>query len=119
MLTNKSWWDTVDFIASNLCGTFFKENSTQSSFYILWNKSNNIWLIRSSILFQLKYKSEIDLKQVNQLIQPHLNSSEFFIQKAIGWILREMSKNNPSYVKNYLINHELKPVSLREVKKYL
>lgn len=120
MITNQSWWDTVDFIASNLCGSYFKIYPEAISEKILeWNSSENLWLVRSSILFQLKYKGEINVQLLQILFDKHLVSKEFFIQKAIGWMLRETSKFNPEFVREYVHNNKLKPVSLREAKKYI
>lgn len=120
MITNNSWWDTVDFIASNLCGIYFKKHPQMiNSVATKWNKSDNMWLIRTSILYQLKYKDLTNTSLMNAFIKPHLNSKEFFIQKAIGWALRQYSKSNPAWVEDFVNSHELKPVSKREAVKYL
>jgi len=120
MLTTNSWWDSVDFIASNICGAYFKAHPNKiASIITNWNLDDNIWLNRSSFLYQLKYKTKTDLILLEKLFEPHLNSKEFFIQKAIGWMLRDISKHNPSYVAHYISTHDLKPVSLREAKKYI
>lgn len=120
MITHQSWWDTVDYIASNLCGSYFKlypEAITEN--IMKWNSSENMWLVRASILFQLKYKEQIDVNLLQELMEPHLQSQEFFLQKAIGWMLRETSKWNPDFVIEYVRCNQLKPVSLREANKYI
>lgn len=120
MITTNSWWDTVDFIATNICGAYFKMFPEKVNDIIpIWNLGSNIWLIRSSFLFQLKYKTNTNLILLEKLFLPHLTSKEFFIQKAIGWMLRDISKNHPSYVARYIQTHDLKPVSMREAKKYI
>jgi 3-methyladenine DNA glycosylase AlkD len=120
MITTNSWWDTVDFIAANICGAYFKAFPEKiSTIMPIWNLNENRWLIRSSFLFQLKYKTNTDLFLLEKLFEPHLKSKEFFIQKAIGWMLRDISKHNPSYVARFVNNHELMPVSLREAMKYI
>lgn len=120
MATHKSWWDTVDFIAANLMGPYFLEFPEKiDSITSRWNRSDDMWLIRCSIIFQLKYKEKVDLDLVYNYITPHLASKEFFIQKAIGWILREISKTNPDWVADLVDQHELKTVSKREAIKYL
>jgi 3-methyladenine DNA glycosylase AlkD len=99
MIITKSWWDTVDFIAANLVGSYFKqypENTNQMT--AKWMHSDNIWLQRSCLLFQLKYKTNTDAKLLVSFIQPLLSSKEFFIRKAIGWALREYSKTNADFV---------------------
>jgi 3-methyladenine DNA glycosylase AlkD len=120
MITNDSWWDTVDFIAASLVGSYFNYFPERKEEIVRqWNTSGNMWLIRSSILFQLKYKEKTDTDFLSQLILPHLESREFFIQKAIGWSLREVSKTNPEFVKAFIASHYLKPVSQREAIKYI
>lgn len=115
MIVTKSWWDTVDYIASNLVGTYFKiypekiVDVTQS-----WMKSENMWLQRTCLLFQLKYKTELDTELLHSFISQLVDSKEFFIQKAIGWILREYSKTNSDFVIHYVQKNELAPLSKRE-----
>jgi len=115
MVVNKSWWDTVDFIAANSIGSYFRVHSD----LILpvttkWMDSGNIWLQRSCILFQLKYKRATDLELLYSFIGRLNGSDEFFIQKAIGWFLREYSKTDPDEVQRYVSSHCLKPLSRRE-----
>ena len=82
MATNKSWWDTVDFIANKLMGEYFKTFPNQKEKYVTkWLKSDNMWLQRSALLFQLKYKNKIDTVLLSSAINSLLNSKEFFINK--------------------------------------
>jgi 3-methyladenine DNA glycosylase AlkD len=116
----KSWWDTIDFIAANLISVHFQKYPDLIIPVVSrWMDSGNIWLQRSCVLFQLKYKGKTDLKLLYKLIDRLNDSKEFFIQKAIGWILREYSKTNPDEVKEYVVNHELKPLSKREALKII
>lgn len=120
MISNKSWWDTVDYIASNLVGVHFQKypeciiTTTKN-----WMDSGNIWLQRTSILFQLKYKRNTDVALMSEYIRRLHGSKEFFINKAIGWILREYSKTDPEWVVDYVKNHPLAPLSKREALKWL
>lgn len=60
MVTHKSWWDNVDFIAVKLIGEYFNKYPEQRVSSIKkWINSNNIWLQRSALLFQLKYKENL------------------------------------------------------------
>ncbi len=79
-----------------------------------WLESNNICLQRSCLLFQLKYKDDLDTKFLSHIIQPLLGSKEFFINKAIGWVLREYSKTNPEWVMTFTNKTVLSPLSERE-----
>lgn len=103
MLTQKSWWDTVDYIASNLVGNFFRKfPETQKHITQKWLASNNIWLQRSCLIFQLKYKTETDAMLLAHCIQYLKGTKEFFINKAIGWALRQYSRTNPSWVEDFV-----------------
>ena len=103
MIVNKSWWDTVDYIASNLVGVHFqKYPDLINPVTEKWMNSGNIWLQRTSLLFQLKYKKKTDVMLMTNYIQRLQGSKEFFINKAIGWILREYSKTDGDWVRNYV-----------------
>ena len=73
-----------------------------------------MWLQRSAILFQLKYKDKTDTDILFKYIALLSNSKEFFIQKAIGWALREYSKTNPKIVIDFVSLHDLAKLSKRE-----
>lgn len=116
MVTQKSWWDTVDYIAANTIGTYFKLYPELRKRYVKkWLVSNNMWLQRSALLFQLKYKDELDNELLSDTIKQLLGSKEFFINKAIGWILRQYSRVNPGWVKDFVHdNPTLANLSKRE-----
>jgi 3-methyladenine DNA glycosylase AlkD len=120
LVVTKSWWDTVDILAVNLIGYILKDNTSVINTYInKWLECDNIWLNRTAILFQLKYKNDTDEKLLYEIIRRFTSSSEFFIQKAIGWALREYSKTNQNSVIEFINNNELKPLSRREGLKYV
>lgn len=117
-ICEKSWWDSVDGIASEWLGTYFilfpalvpkVPNS--------WNKSDNMWLQRSSILFQKAYKVNTNQELLTKYILHCKDSQEFFIRKAIGWALREYSKTNPDWVSQFVAQHTLSNLSVREALK--
>jgi 3-methyladenine DNA glycosylase AlkD len=122
MISNKSWWDSVDFIAVKLVGAYFKK-FPQNRHKIIerWLKSSNMWLKRSAILFQLKYKGDVDLDFLQIVIKANLGSKEFFINKAIGWVLREYSRTHQDWVENFVELHEneLSNLSKREALRLL
>lgn len=120
LIINQSWWDTVDLIASTLVGRYFLTYPEQrQSFINKWLSSNHLWLQRTAVLFQLKYKKQLDQEILIEIIKHLSGSKEFFINKAIGWILREYSKTNPFWVKNFMATNQLHPLSIREGSKYL
>ena len=118
VLTN-SWWDTVDWLAK-LVGIHFKMYPELiASFNKKWQDSDDFWLIRISILFQLFYKEETNEELLYQNILNHSASQEFFIQKAAGWALRQYSKTNPESVEQFIAQHELAPLTVREGLKWI
>jgi 3-methyladenine DNA glycosylase AlkD len=115
MVTHKSWWDTVDMVANHLMGAYFKLFPEERAFYVKkWIQSDNIWLQRSALLFQLKYKAALDTELLSYGIHSLLGSNEFFINKAIGWVLREYSKTNPDWVIEFADATELSSLSKKE-----
>jgi 3-methyladenine DNA glycosylase AlkD len=78
-----------------------------------------MWLQRCSLLFQKKYKKATDVKLLGKYILHLSGSKEFFIRKAIGWMLREYAKTDPAWVKKFVDTHELSPLSKKEALKHL
>lgn len=118
-LTNKSWWDTVDFIATECTGRYFKTYPEQTIPVTgRWNNSSDMWLQRSSLLFQKSYKHDTDTGLLSAYILNVSSSKEFFVQKAIGWILREYAKTNRLWVEEFVNAHSLPPLSKREAMKH-
>jgi 3-methyladenine DNA glycosylase AlkD len=78
-----------------------------------------MWLRRAALLFQLKYKKQTNEELLYQYIVKNADSKEFFIQKAIGWALREYSKTNPESVGKFIEGQKLAPLSVREGSKYV
>lgn len=120
MILTHSWWDTVDAIASGTMGDYFRRYPALIDHVTgPWNASENMWLVRTSILFQLSYKRDTDQKLLFRYIKPHLGSKEFFIQKAIGWALRQYARTNAEAVLYFADAHELAPLSRREALKHV
>ncbi|MYL39371.1 DNA alkylation repair protein [Halobacillus litoralis] len=120
LLQTKPWWDTVDMIASHLCGEYFKLYPGQLRPYTeRLREADSMWLRRSTLLFQLKYKEETDETLLFETILRLKEEKEFFIEKAVGWALREYSKTNPEGVLHFLSMYECRPLSRREGLKWL
>jgi 3-methyladenine DNA glycosylase AlkD len=117
-LLQKSWWDSVDGMATDWLGPYFKLFPEQTvPVTSKWNLSKNMWLQRSSIMFQKAYKKNTDTALVSKYILNCTDSKEFFIQKAIGWALREYSKTDPKWVMQFVKQHTLAPLSAKEALK--
>lgn len=116
LVTHKSWWDTVDLIATKVAGGYFMKFPEEREKYVQkWCSQENMWLRRVAILFQLKYKKETDLDLLTCAIEQNLGSKEFFINKAIGWVLRDYSRVNANWVLSFVEAHpSLNKLSVRE-----
>ncbi len=120
LIITKSWWDTVDPLATHSSGTYFKQHPDKLiPITERWIKSDNMWLNRSALLFQLSYKRETDFELLKRYIRLHAGSKEFFLQKAIGWALREYSKTSPEAVQQFIQQTDLAPLSKREGSKVI
>jgi 3-methyladenine DNA glycosylase AlkD len=120
VITTKSWWDTADFIAYDCGGSYFKMFPKNiKTITGRWNASANMWLQRSSLLFQKRYKKATDTTLLTDYILHIAASKEFFIQKAIGWILREYAKTDADWVRDFVKKHELATLSQKEAMKHL
>ena len=114
LITN-SWWDSVDTISKYLLGQYLIEFPSETEKVIeRFSNSENRWLNRSAILFQLGYKKNTNYELLFSECVKHSQSKEFFIQKAIGWALREYGNVNPTLVINFVNNTDLKPLSRKE-----
>jgi len=120
MITTKSWWDTVDGLASHAVGGLFARYPDGRDEHLRgWRQSDNMWLRRTTILFQMRYKENTDQDLLFAIVQENMDSDEFFIQKAIGWALREYSKTEPTAVGDFVSHQPLAPLSRREALKWL
>jgi 3-methyladenine DNA glycosylase AlkD len=120
LLTNHSWWDSVDALASNYLGRYLRVFPKQRETLIKsWRKSENRWLRRSCLIFQLRYKSQTNFELLKSLILEFKHEKEFFIQKAIGWSLREYAKTNPVSVRNFVEESGIQGLAKREALKHI
>ncbi|MCD8509439.1 MAG: DNA alkylation repair protein [Bacillus sp. (in: Bacteria)] len=120
LITTKSWWDTVDTLASNIVGElFFWEPQLIDTYIPRWKSHDNLWLRRTVILFQLKYKQKTDVDLLFHLIHINKEDEDFFIRKAIGWALREYSKTDPTAVEEFIHKEKLSTLSVREGMKHI
>ena len=117
LITQKSWWDTVDTLGSVAISPLTIKYPS-ISLMRSWNKSSNMWLNRAAIQHQRGRKTNTDIPLLLEFLNTHASESEFFIAKAIGWALRDLSRVNNSEVKKFLKAHpELNRVAVREAQK--
>lgn len=115
LLIYNSWWDSVDTLAKYGIGGYLKK-FPEEKLTVIENFSNseNMWLNRTAIIFQLGYKKETDFELLKAECLKNIDSKEFFIQKAIGWALRDYGATNPKAVIQFVNENNFKPLSVKE-----
>lgn len=120
MIVQRSWWDTVDAISSMLVVPYFRQFPEQVYEIVYqWISSDSIWLQRVAITFQRKYKKHTDRELLFDMIRQCAYSREFFIQKGIGWALREYAYVYPEVVRAFIDSQPMSNLSKREALKRL
>ncbi len=116
----KPWWDTVDGLAG-VVSRVVRAHRDFSEKMVTWSVDENMWVRRMAIEHQLGYKAETDEALLERIILDNVGGSEFFINKAIGWALRDYSKTNPAWVSAFIERHgdKLAALSIREGRKYV
>ncbi len=122
MIQTGAWWDYVDGIAIDLIGKLLNDNPEQVKPILNeWIVDEDLWIRRSAILAQLRFKEKTDEEMRYGFCRKCLHEKVFWIRKAIGWVLREYSKTAPDSVRSFVNQHrdEMSGVTLREVEKYI
>jgi len=119
-IKSKQWWDTIDRF-DRIAGNIAFKDDRINDLMLKWSKDEDFWLRRIAIDHQLGRKEKTNTKLLEQILLNNFESDEFFINKAIGWSLRDYSKTNPDWVKDFLSKYENKmdKVSLKEAYKYI
>lgn len=116
----KQWWDTIDSLMK-LYGYVGLKDQRVDQLMLDWSKDPDKWVRRVAIEHQLLRKDRINTALLSQILENNLESDEFFINKAIGWALRDYSKTNPEWLSDFIdgnYNH-LAKLSITEGSKYL
>ena len=103
LITEKANWDTVDIIAKDILGKYLSHfpELKQTMIHLLIN-SENIWKIRSAILFQIHYKEKTNKNLLFLICDKFIDTNNILIHNAIVWALREYSTYNPDVVAQYI-----------------
>lgn len=120
LIERKSWWDSVDDLA-HIVGELVFNFTDLEEVMIQWSVEENFWLRRVAIIHQLLRKEKTNLPLLEQILKNNFGEKEFFINKAIGWALRDLAKTNARWVKNFVENHRplMANLSIREALKHL
>ncbi len=119
-ILKKSWWDTVDFL-DKVIGDVSIRDDRVKDLMKNWSMNDNIWIRRTAILHQLSLKDNTDKELLEIIIVNCFGTDEFFINKAIGWALREYSKTNPDWVRELIEKYRdnISKLSIKEGSKYI
>ena len=107
----------MDPLGSNCLGELLMRNPELEKIFISWSTDDNFWRRRATILPYLylslkrNYRPEFN-SRVLKAVKPHISDKEFFVGKAAGWVLRELSKRDPDVVREFFENNRSKMTSL-------
>lgn len=117
---NRQWWDSIDFL-DQIIGNIGLTDRRVDDLMRSWARDDNFWVRRLAIEHQLGRKSQTNTKLLEEILLANFGSQEFFINKAIGWALRDYSKTNPEWVRSFFQKYrkDLAPLSVKEGSKYI
>ena len=120
-IVHKSWWDTVDALAAHPVGTLVMRYPELGAVMDRWIDDDNIWVARTAILQQLRYKDAINEARLFSYVEKRAADIEFFIRKALGWALRDYARVAPDAVRDFVNSHQeaLSGLTKREALKHL
>ncbi|MCD0070394.1 DNA alkylation repair protein, partial [Streptococcus agalactiae] len=117
---HQQWGDSID-VLTKVFGNLSLKDDKVMNLLSEWSLDQDFWMRRLAIEHQLGFKEKTNTDILSLFILRNTGSQEFFINKAIGWSLRDYSKYNKVWVKDFISNHydELSTLSIREGSKYL
>lgn len=118
---SNQWWENTDGFQSFLKKWFRDNPEYIKPFVLVFYKDENLWMRRLAIIAQLGMKDLTDFTVMKRALRYNFKYDEFFIQKAIGWALRDYSKINQVEVAKFIDDYHLKMsnLAIREGSKYL
>lgn len=116
----KSWWDTTDSL-DRVIGQIGLRDSRVDALMLEWSLDDDFWVRRVAIDHQLCRKEKTNTELLEKILVNNFGSDEFFINKAIGWSLRDYSKTNPEWVRAFVEKHadRMSKLSVKEAGKYI
>lgn len=119
MVRTGQWWDITDELAHRLADLHDAHPSGTANLVLVWCRDPDLWIRRIAILSQLGRRDRVDAQVLMATIEPNLGDPDFFLRKAIGWALREYARVDPDWVRRFVADHDLSPLSRREALKHL
>jgi 3-methyladenine DNA glycosylase AlkD len=122
LIRESKTWALVDVLSGDVVGEIILRNPKVAARLDAWAKDDDFWVRRSALLAQLlPLKHGASFRRFASYADAMLDEKEFFIRKAIGWVLRETAKRRPDEVYEWLAPraHRSSGVTIREAVKYL
>jgi 3-methyladenine DNA glycosylase AlkD len=119
LIDREAWWDSVDALRKPMSLWVKEQRQYLDEVMHRLLAADSFWQRRVAITLQLLWKEQTDTAWLERAILQNRHDEEFFIQKAIGWALRDYSKTNPDWVRSFLQRHELSRLAVREASKYV
>ncbi|NLB63423.1 MAG: DNA alkylation repair protein [Fibrobacter sp.] len=117
LVITRSWWDTVDTLATRSIGDLALRYKQVRTSMDKWIRNPNLWIRRSALLYQLRYREYTDWDKLQAYCLQCAHEEDFYIRKAIGWALREYGKINPIEVKRFALTNDFSTLTTREALK--
>ncbi|MDP4178461.1 MAG: DNA alkylation repair protein [Bacillota bacterium] len=117
---SKQWWDTIDGL-DRILGNIAFVDERINNLMLEWSKDDDFWVRRIAIDHQLCRKDKTNTELLEQILVNNFGSKEFFINKSIGWSLRDYSKTNPEWVRCFVDKYKdcMDKLSIKEASKYI
>ncbi|HJQ06758.1 MAG TPA: DNA alkylation repair protein [Nocardioides sp.] len=119
MARSGAWWDHVDGLAHRVAALHDAHPVATATLVRRWCVDDDFWMRRLAIIGQLGRRDRLDREVLAATIEPNLADPEFFLRKAIGWALRDAARHHPDWVRAFVADHDLSPLSRREALKHL
>jgi 3-methyladenine DNA glycosylase AlkD len=121
LIVHRSWWDTVDSLATHAVGPLVARHHDLARVMDEWIESDDLWLARSAIIHQLSYKESTDTDRLFAYADRRAADTDFFIRKALGWALRQYARTDPTTVRDFVASRadQLSALTKREALKHL
>ena len=119
-IKTKQWWDTIDFL-DRVIGEIGLKDNRVDDVMLEWSCDNDFWVRRVAIDHQLCRKEKTNTELLEKILVNNFGRDEFFINKAIGWALRDYSKTNPLWVREFINKYKdkMSNLSIKEASKYI
>jgi 3-methyladenine DNA glycosylase AlkD len=122
LISDSSTWALVDLFAADVIGKLLLRHPDAAPQLDPWAADRDFWVRRSALLSQLRpLKDGAPFDRFGRYADSMLDEREFFIRKAIGWVLRDTAKRDPDVVFEWLAPRidRASGVTVREAVKYL